>query len=40
MVETFKANERAYYVNLVTKYDTTSPYAAWCSDTTVFRAIK
>lgn len=40
MVEKFAANERINYVNLVTKYDSTSIYAAWCSDTTVFRAIK
>ena len=30
-------NLRAYYVNLVTDYDTTSPYATWCADTTVFK---
>ena len=22
--------ERSYYVNLITDYDSTSPYAAWC----------
>lgn len=29
--------ERAYYVNVVTGYDSESPYLVWCNDTSVFR---